>query len=313
MLERIVSIALLFWSSVVSAPAQHYNSLSSASPSLNEAEMTIRKTVQEVHLDFSVSSQKGRPVPGLKADDLIIYQDNLLVPAISAFYADQNLPLHLLLIIDSSDSMTRGFTAERNAAASFLRNTVRPGVDHSAVASFSTHLSFDPAQDASSPQTMLKIGLLRSQGLTALYDSLYESAAAFRAYDQEQAAARRVLVLLSDGNDNYSLHSLDAAIAAAQKSNVIIYAISAHHPRWFVAGDAVLERTCSETGGRFFVVRKFEESERAFAEIQQEIRSQYTVTYRTTGDACGYHTLRIEPRERSLQARSRAGFYGDCQ
>ncbi len=312
MLERIVSISLFCFFSAGSVPAQNYNSPSSPGPYVNEMEMTFRKTVQEVHLDFALSSQNGQPFPGLKTDDFTLYEDNLPVTP-TAFHADQNLPLRLLLMIDTSDSMTPGFAAERNAAASFLRNVVRPGIDHSALASFSTHLTFDPAQDASSPQTMLNIGLLRSQGLTALYDSLYESAAAFRAYNGERSATRRVLVLLSDGDDNYSLHSLDATIASVQKSNVIIYAIAAHHPRLFYRGDAILERICADTGGRFFVVKKFEDSEKVFAQIEQEIRSQYSVMFRTGGNGCGYHTLRIEPKDRSLRARSRAGFYVDCQ
>jgi len=275
--------------------------------------MTIRKSVHEVHLDFSLSSRAGQPVSGRKADEFTIYQDGRPVQGVTAFYADQNLPLHLLLVIDASDSMTRGFAAERDAAARFLTNVIHPGVDHSAVASFSTHLAFDPAQDASSPQAIVQIGMLRSHGLTALYDSLYESAAAFRAYDGEQSASRRVLVLLSDGDDNYSLHSLDSAIAAAQQSNVVIYAISAHNPGKFNEGDAILQKITADTGGRFFAIRKFQESEKAFAEIEQEIRGQYTVTFRANGDVCGYHTLRVEPADGALRARSRAGFYGDCQ
>src|SRR5215469_29847 len=96
-----------------------------------EPEMTIRKNVQEIHLDFALPSQTGHPVPGLKAGDFTIYQDGRPAPGITAFYADQNLPLHLLLMIDASGSMTRGFAAERNAATRFLTSVVRPGVDHS--------------------------------------------------------------------------------------------------------------------------------------------------------------------------------------
>jgi Ca-activated chloride channel family protein len=313
MLQHILSFGLSLLLLPGTGPSRDASSASPAEVGSSDTEMTIRKTVEEVHLDFALSFQGGRPVPGLKADEVTIYQDGRPASPITAFYADQNLPLHLLLMIDASDSMTRGFAAERNAASRFLTNVVRPGIDHSAAASFSTHLTFDPNQDASSPQAILKIGLLRSQGLTALYDSLYESAAAFRAYDGEQSASRRVLVLLSDGDDNYSLHSLGAAIAAVQKSNVIIYAISAHNPGLIHAGDAALERICSETGGRFFVVNKFEESEKVFAEIEQEIRGQYSVRFRASRDACGYHTLRVEPADHTLRARSRAGFYGDCQ
>lgn len=312
MLQHILSFGVSLLLLTASGLCRDVPSGSSASDR-SEMEMTIRKTIQEVHLDFALSSQNGRPVPGLRAEDFAIYQDGRPAPGVTAFYADQNLPLHLLLVIDASDSMTRGFAAERDAATRFLTSVIRPGIDHSAVASFSTHLTLDPTQDASSPQTLLKIGMLRSQGLTALYDSLCESAAAFRAYDGEQSASRRVLVLLSDGDDNYSLHSLDSAIAAAQKSSVVIYAISAHNPGTFNEGDAILQKITAETGGRFFAVKKFQYSGKAFAEIEQEIRGQYTVTFRANGDVCGYHTLRVEPADHTLRARSRSGFYGDCQ
>lgn len=310
MLERLVSLALSL--ALLGGPEVSRDLPAPDSASPRQMDVTFRKTVQEVHLDFLMASQNGRPVPELKAGEFTIFQDNHPVSAITSFHADQNLPLHLLLLIDASDSMTRGFAAERNAAIAFLRSVVRPGIDRSAVASFSTHLTLDPSQDASSPDTLLRIGMLRSQGVTALYDSLYESAAAFRNSEPERFPNRRVLVLLSDGDDNYSLHSLDSAIAAAQKADMIIYAISAHDPRLVYRGDPVLERITSETGGRLFIVKKFEHSVQAFAQIEQEIRSQYSVTFRPAERSCGYHSLRVEPGDRSLHARSRTGFYGEC-
>lgn len=311
MLERIASSAFLCLLLANTAPAQTLFS-STFAENAPQMDMTIRKSVQEVRVDFFLASPNGSPVPGLKSTDFTIDQDNQPVPDLTGFYPDQNLPLHLLLMIDVSDSMTRGFAAERNAAITFLRSVVRPGIDLSAVASFATHLALDSARDASSPDTLLRIGMLHSEGLTALYDSLSESAVAFREYGGENSPSRRVLVLLSDGDDNYSLHSLDSAIAAAQESNVVIYAITAHKPNLFYRGDAILQKITAETGGRFFVIKKFEDSSRVFAEIEQEIRNQYTATFRPSGDVCGYHTLRIEPRDHSLRARSRVGFYGDC-
>jgi Ca-activated chloride channel family protein len=309
-LELIASFAFVFLLLGNSASAQTLASSTSAE-NAPQMDITIRKSVQEVRVDFFLASPNGSPVPGLESGDFTIYQDNRPVPTRTGFYPDQNLPLQLLLMIDASDSMTRGFPAERNAAVTFLRTVVRPGLDHSAVASFATHLALDSAKDASSPDSLLRIGMLHSAGLTALYDSLFESASAFREYG-EDSPSRRVLVLLSDGDDNYSLHSLDSAIAAAQKSNIVIYAITAHKANRFYRGDAVLQKITAETGGRFFVIKKFDESGKVFAEIEQEIRSQYSVTFRPAGDVCGYHSLRVEPGQPSLRARSRAGFYGDC-
>ena len=312
MLQNILSMVLTFALLAGAGPRRDLGLSDSSITPTSEMDTTIRRRVQEVHLEFSVSSQKGRPVPQLNPGDFTIYQDNHPGGNVTSFSADQNLPLNLLLLIDASDSMTRGFAAERNAAIAFLRSVVRPSIDHSAVASFSTHLRFDPGNDATSPATLFRIGMLRSEGITALYDSLCESAVAFRTFGEERSPSRRVLVLLSDGDDNYSLHSLDSAIAAAQKSDLIVYAITAHDPRLVAPGDGVLDRITSETGGRFFVVKKFEQTEEAFAQIEQEIRAQYSVTFRPSDSVCGYHSLRIELRDHSLHAHSRTAFYGEC-
>jgi VWFA-related protein len=274
--------------------------------------MTIRKTVQEVRLGFHLSSPDGRPISAFEPDQLAVYQDGQLVAGRTGFYADQNLPLRLLLMIDASDSMTRGFASERQAATAFLRRVVRPGADQSAVVAFSTHTSFDLGPDASSPETLRRIELLHSSGLTALFDSICEAAARIPAYDREPSLTRRVLVLLSDGDDTYSFHSLEDAIAAAQKADLVIYAVTGHNPKDVHRGDANLEKLTTATGGRVFFLKKYEQSEKVFAEIEQEIRSQYTVTFRPVGDTCGYHRLRVEAADRSWRVRSRAGFYGDC-
>ena len=295
-----------------SAAGVDTSSGSGAASAENQTEMTIRKTVQEVRIGFHLSAQNGRPVPDLQKDQLSVYQDGRPVAGITGFYMDDNLPLRLLLMIDASDSMTKGFASERDAAGGFLRRVVRPGVDESAVVVFSTRSETDPGGDASSPETLRRIGLLHSAGLTALFDSICKAAELLPAHDGDRMPTRRVLVLLSDGDDTYSLRSLNDAIAAAQKSDLVIYAVTAHDPKGAHWGDSNLERLTEATGGRVFFLKKYEQSEKVFAEIEQEIRAQYTVTFRPAGDTCGFHRVRVEPSDRAVHARSRTGFYGDC-
>lgn len=277
-----------------------------------QTDMTIRKTVQEVRVGFHLSARNGRPVPGLQKDQIAVYQDGRSVAGITGFYVDDSLPLRLLLMIDASGSMTKGFAAEREAASGFLRRVVRPGVDESAVVVFSTRTETELSGDASSPETLQRIGMLHSSGLTALLDSICKVAGLLPAHDADRAPTRRVLVLLSDGDDTYSLRSLNDAVAAAQRSDLVIYAVTAHNPKDVYWGDFNLAKLTESTGGRVFFLKKYEQSERVFAEIEQEIRAQYTVTFRPVGNACGFHEVRIEPEDRGLRVRSRAGFYGDC-
>lgn len=312
MLERVVAVALAL--TMLAGPATGLDTPSAPTPPSPETqtEMTIRKTVGEVRLGFHLSSRNGRSVPGVQKDQFAVYQDGRPVSGLTGFYADDNLPLRLLLMIDASDSMTKGFASEREAASAFLRRVVRPGVDQSAVVAFSTHAALDLGADASSPETLRRIEMLHSAGLTALFDSICEAAAHVPAYDRQPVLTRRVLVLLSDGDDTYSRHSLDDAIASAQSSDLAIYAVTAHNPKDVHWGDANLERLTAATGGRVFFLKKYEQSEKVFADIEQEIRSQYTVTFRPAGNTCGFHRVSVEPADQSLRVRLRTGFYGDC-
>jgi Ca-activated chloride channel family protein len=312
MIPWVASLALSLALVAASATSSDLASSSDWSPE-PWPEMTIRKTVQEVRLGFHVSSQNGRPVQELQPGRFLVYQDGQPITAITGFYADQNLPLRLLLMIDASDSMTRGFASERRAAADFLERVVRPGVDQSAVVAFSTHASIQLGANASAPEKLRLIGDLHSSGLTALFDSICEAAGRIPTYDPGTKLTRRVLVLLSDGDDNYSLHSLQNAITAAQKSDVVIYAISPRDPKLYGPGKANLEELTAATGGRVFFLKKYEKSPEVFAQIEREIRSEYAVTFHPEGKLCGFHSIRVEPTDGNLRARFREGFYGDCR
>jgi VWFA-related protein len=264
-----------------------------------------------VRLGFFVSSQNGRPIPNLTLNDVRVFEDETPVGELTAFYRDQELPLRLVLMVDASDSMTKGFEAERTAAAAFLKDVVRPGVDQSAVAAFTTKLEADAVPPRTSAGNLQTISAMRSAGLTALFDSIVQAAALLP--NSEASPTRHVLVLLSDGNDNYSLRSSNEAITAALKSDIVIYAVTAHKPSSNPEGDSNLRKLTGATGGRLFILKKYDEAEKAFAEMNQEIRSQYAVTFRPVGNACGYHRLRVDPLDAKLQARSRAGFLGECE
>jgi len=310
MLERVVKVALALTLMMGVVSAEEGSSISETSP-IFQSETTIRKTVQEVRVGFHLSDRNGKPFPGLQKNQVSVYQDGKAA-GIAGFYEGSDLPLRLLLMIDASDSMTKGFSFERDAAGSFLRRVVRPGVDESALAVFSTKSELEVNGDASSPATLQRISTLHSSGLTALFDSIRKAAEVLPARDPDLRPTRRVLVLLSDGDDTYSLHSLSEAIAAAQRSDLVIYAVTAPDSKYVRRGDSNLEQLAKGTGGRVFYLKKYQHSEKVFAEIEEEIRQQYMVTFRPSGNTCGFHSVRIAIADPRLQARARAGFYGDC-
>lgn len=310
MLERVAAVALLpillaGGISPADLPARFGTMLTS------RQEMTIRKTVKEVRVGFHISGRDGTPFSGLRKDQISVYQDGQIA-RVTGFYADHNLPLSILLMVDASDSMTKGFSSERDAASGFLQRIVRPGTDESYMVVFSTKSQVEVDGNASSPETLQRISTLHSSGLTALFDSIRKAAESLPKRDQGRTPTRRILVLLSDGDDTYSLHSLNDAVAAAQRSDLVIYAVTAHDPKFVRRGDSNLEQLARATGGRVFYLKKYEHSEKLFAEIEEEIRQQYTVTFHPAGKPCGFHSIRIAVADHDLQARARAGFYGDC-
>ena len=128
---------------------------------------------------------------------------------------------------------------------------------------------------------------------------------------------RRAIILLSDGDDNMSHVTREEAIEMAQRAEVIIYTISTNITRQHAhAGDKVLERIADATGGRAFFPFQLNDVANAFVEIQDELRSQYALSYkpadlRTDGR---YHTIEIlAQNHKGLRVRSRRGYYAPAQ
>lgn len=312
MLQLVVTIVFTLTLATIPSAALDPASDVAESSAESQSDMTIRKTVGEVRLGFHVSSRKGQPITGVGKDQIAVYQDDQQVPELTGFYSDQDLPLRLILMIDASDSMSKGFESERAAAEAFLQRVVRPKIDQSAVSTFSTRTSVEIEADPSSPKLLRRIQSLRPTGLTALFDAICEVGARVPEFDRQGSVTRRVVILLSDGDDTYSRHSLDDAITAALRSDIVVYAVTDHSPSRPHWGDANLQQLTAATGGRVFFLKKYEQSDKMFAEIEQELRSQYTVTFRAEGSACGFHRLGVQTKDRLLKTRARTGFFGDC-
>jgi Ca-activated chloride channel homolog len=155
---------------------------------------------------------------------------------------------------------------------------------------------------------MNQAGTLRARqlgGQTALYDALVAAAGMLRS----RAPARRVLILLSDGEDNYSRGTLAEAMAALQQANIAVYAITVHSARLEYPGDRVLGQLAGATGGRAFLLRNYMGFSRVLTGVEGELRGQYMVGFRPVGglDAGEFHAVKIVAPGAVIRARS--GFY----
>jgi Ca-activated chloride channel family protein len=277
---------------------------------------TLRTTTNEVNVVFTVTDKRGHRVTDLKKDDFTIVDDNKPPAEIRSFAAETNLPLQLGLLIDASNSVRDRFKFEQESAVEFLNQTIHPTKDRAFVIGFD--VTPEVTQDFTDNTEALAHGVheLRPGGGTALYDALYYACRDKLLKAPKNTPVRRAIILLSDGDDNQSHVTREEAIEMAQRAEAIIYTISTNVSGTKGAGDKVLERIADATGGRAFFPFQIRDVANDFSEIQDELRSQYAVSYKpadfkTDGH---YRTIEIVANDRkSFKVRARRGYYAPGQ
>jgi Ca-activated chloride channel family protein len=278
---------------------------------------TITKTVNEVNVVFTVTDRHGRYVKNLAKSDFSVLDDSKPSGQIRSFHSETDLPLQVGLMVDASNSVRDRFKFEQESAIEFLNQTVRPRYDKAFVVGFD--VTPEVTQDFTDNTEALSRGVraLRPGGGTAMYDALYFACRDKLLKEPRNGPVRRAIILLSDGEDNMSHVTREESIEMALRAEVIVYTIStnitggARH-----SGDKVLERIADATGGRAFFPFQLNDVANAFVEIQDELRSQYALSYnpsdlRTDGR---YHTIEIMAQNhKGLRVRSRRGYYAPTQ
>jgi len=276
----------------------------------------IRVGINEVNVVFTVTDKHGKRVTDLKQSDFQFVDDNKPATEIRSFHAETNLPLQVALLIDASNSVRDRFKFEQESAIEFLNQTVRRGYDHAMVVGFD--VTPEVAQDFTDDTEKLDKGVreLRPGGGTAMYDALYYSCREKLMKEPQSGPTRRAIVLLSDGEDNQSHVTREEAIEMAQRADAIVYTISTNVSGTKGAGDKVLERIADATGGRAFFPFQIRDVANAFAEIQDELRSQYDVSYKPADFKADGHFRTIEivaVDRKNFRVRSRRGWYAPAQ
>jgi len=279
-------------------------------------EWLLTKQVNEVNV-FFVATRKGKPVVDLAQKDIAVQDDNKAPAAILAFRTEQELPLRVGVVIDTSSSLTSRFRFEQDAASAFFRQAMRDG-DLGFVMGFENHPTV--TQDFVGDPDLLSQGVkqLSVGGGTALYDAVRAACQKLRRPEEEIVA--RVLVVLSDGQNNAGVVSLEGAIDAAQEAEVTIYAVSTNYPTSQTGApdldaeqaNSNLRKLTEQTGGRVLFPSDPKAVAKAFAKIGQELRSRYAVSYKPadfTPDG-HYRRIKIEARQTGerLEVRARKGY-----
>jgi Ca-activated chloride channel homolog len=277
--------------------------------------LTIHKRVDEVNVLFIATDKHGKFVRDLNQSDFSILDDHKPPQAIINFRRETDLALHLGLLVDVSGSVHGRFGFEQSAAIGFLQKTIRPGFDKAFVVGFNTQSRM--TQDFTDNVQLLSTGIhnLQDGGGTALYDAVYKICREKLLRDRPDHPVRKAIVIISDGEDNQSEVSKAQAIEMAQRAEVIIYAISTDDSGLILRGDRVLEQLADATGGRAFFPYKMKDITRCFAAIEDELRSQYIVSYKPADfDADGrYRSIQISALKKDLQVRARKGYFAPQQ
>jgi len=272
----------------------------------------IRKTVNEVNVVFTVTDKHGRYVKDLQKDEFKVVDDNKPAEQINSFAKETDLPLQVGLLVDASNSVRDRFKFEQESAIEFLNQTIRPRYDSAFVIGFD--VTPEVTQDFTDNTEALSKGVraLRPGGGTAMYDALYFACRDKLLKAKNTGPVRRAIILLSDGDDNQSHVTREEAIEMAQRADAIVYTISTNISGMKQKGDKVLERIADATGGRAFFPFQIRDVANAFAEIQDELRSQYALSYKPADFIADgrYRTIEIVALDRkNLRVRARRGYF----
>jgi VWFA-related protein len=264
----------------------------------------------------TVTDAAGNHVTNLTADDFTIFEDNKRQD-ITGVYRENDLPLRLVFLFDTSGSIRHRFGFEQRAAARFFRQVLRPA-DRAAIISVSTEPKFEVQFTSRVDDLVDALAQMKPGGATSLYSALVEAAQYLKP-----AEGRHVIVVLSDGSDTASRASLAQAIADIHRADIAIYAVHSTGvaPSANVQdlnGEFVLKAVAEETGGRAFfppvqkdVEKESRELDEIYKEIAAEVRSQYVLTYysNSTQRDGRFRQLKVECKRPGVQIRARRGYY----
>jgi VWFA-related protein len=291
---------------------------------------TIKVDVDVVNILASVRDKRGALIPTLQKEDFTVLEDGKSQP-IKYFTKETDLPLTIGLLVDVSGSQRNLIDIERSAASQFFRDVLRKK-DLAFLISFGEENEL--LQDYTGSARLLTEGLSQlrvSSGVsglhpgpvptmggprgTVLYDAIYLAG----SEKLKGEVGRKVIVVITDGVDQGSRMTRNQAIEAAQKSDAVIYSIDYSDPSAYGmfggfgggGGEAELRKMSDETGGRVYKVDRKHPLDSVFKELQDEMRSQYSIAYTPTNELKdgGYRHLEVRLANKDLKAQARKGYY----
>jgi len=302
------------------------------SPQENKPQTVIPVVVNLVDVLFTVLNRRNKLVPELDKPDFKIFDEGK-PQEIRYFSRQTDLPLRIGMLLDTSNSIRDRIKFEQDASINFLFSVLRRNKDEAFAMTFDDEPQIIQGFTGDPGALRDQITRTRAGGGTAIYDAVYEACAKQlnhppRPPGDQPDVVRRVMILISDGEDNLSIHTRAEAIELAQRTSVVIYTISTS-TQWvslsetdpnkvgdrkyhLTDGDKILQSLAEETGGRSFFPYHVDDLDQSFQDIGDELRNQYSIAYIPTNTTLDgrYHKIRIEvPEHKGYQVRARRGYF----
>jgi Ca-activated chloride channel family protein len=260
-------------------------------------------TVDAVEL-FTAVTEKGRPVSGLQASNFKVFEDGVL-QKIESFESVKNLPLTLGVMVDTSASMLESLPEAQKAAIAFLDYTIGEK-DRAFTISFDNEPYLLSKPTGRKDKLFRSMAGMRAEGSTALYDSIV-----YGLYQFSGVKGKKALVILTDGKDTASKFDFDTTLDYVRKTGIAIYGIGLKISGTDLEVKYKLNKLANVTGGQTFYIDSANHLEGVYRQINEELRSQYLLTYYSTNTAAKdqWRKIDVKVEPTHLQARTISGYY----
>jgi len=279
-----------------------------AAEEVQQPQATIRAEVFLVNVLFTAVDRNNRLVSGLKAGDFVLFEDNQ--PQKIEYFSDlskgSNVPLTIALLIDTSGSVKNKLAFEKKTAAEFFSSILKRNRDLALIIQFDSEVNL--VQDFTDDANRLidALNSIEAGNSTSLYDAIY------LAVNEKLTGetGRKIIVVITDGDDTSSKLRKEAAIESAQKHDVLIFGIGVRGE--FGSNFGVLKKFAEETGGSFFSPHaELAEIQAAFRAISEELQGQYSLAYSSTNKKKdgSYRSIDLRCKLSGVRVRARKGYY----
>jgi Ca-activated chloride channel family protein len=281
----------------------------------------IRVEASLVPIPVSVTDLQGRSINNLRIEDFELKIDGETAEIGEVFFSDT--PVRLALLFDNSSSVTQARDFEIKAAKRFFRQVLRPDKDLAALFSVATGTRLEQPLTKDTSQLLRAIeNLLPPKGATSLLDAIIESSNYLQDYQ-----GRRIIVIVSDGEDNLSDATLEQAVKTAQVNNCQIYIVKTtdfeNYKRTgnragnanirYLSAEHRMQELASQTGGAVYSPIDERELDAAFERISSELSNQYILSYYPNDEEekrGSFRNISVEIKEKNdLTIRTRKGYF----